>query len=143
MLSLVAHANRIDDAGEDEFDQLACIIELLGMPPQKLLDQSKRAKNFISSKGYPRYCTTTTLSDGGVVLNAGRSRRGKMRGPPASKDWTTALKNCDDADFIDFVKKCLEWDPATRMNPYAGLRHPWLTRRRLPRPPQNSDSTAT
>lgn len=130
-------------AGEDEFDQLACIIELLGMPPQKLLDQSKRAKNFISSKGYPRYCTTTTLSDGGVVLNAGRSRRGKMRGPPASKDWATALKNCDDADFIDFVKKCLEWDPATRMNPYAGLRHPWLTRRRLPRPPQNSDSTAT
>lgn len=130
-------------AGEDEFDQLACIIELLGMPPQKLLESSKRAKNFISSKGYPRYCTTTTLSDGGVVLNAGRSRRGKMRGPPASKDWSTALKNCDDADFIDFVKKCLEWDPATRMNPYAGLRHPWLTRRRLPRPPQNSDSTAT
>ena len=29
-------------------DQLSCIIELLGMPPQKLLDQSKRAKNFIS-----------------------------------------------------------------------------------------------
>ena len=23
--------------GEDEFDQLACIIELLGIPPQKLL----------------------------------------------------------------------------------------------------------
>ena len=32
-------------------DQLSCIIELLGMPPQRLLDQSKRAKNFISSKG--------------------------------------------------------------------------------------------
>ena len=130
-------------SGEDEFDQLACIIELLGMPSQKLLDQSKRAKNFISSKGHPRYCTTSTLADGGIVLNAGRSKRGKMRGPPASKDWSTALKNCDDADFIDFVKKCLEWDPATRMNPYSGLRHPWLTRRRLPRPPQNSDSTAT
>lgn len=37
--------------GEDEADQLACIIELLGMPPQKLLDSAKRAKNFISSKG--------------------------------------------------------------------------------------------
>jgi len=129
--------------GEDEFDQLACIIELLGMPPQKLLDQSKRAKNFISSKGYPRYCTTTTLSDGSVVLNAGRSRRGKCRGPPASKDWSTALKNCDDPDFVDFVKKCLEWDPSLRMNPFSGLRHQWLTRRRLPRPPQNSDSTAS
>ena len=128
--------------GEDEFDQLACIMELLGMPPQKLLDQSKRAKNFISSKGYPRYCTTTPMSDGSVVLNPGRSRRGKLRGPPGSKEWATALKSCDDADFIDFVKKCLEWDPAVRMNPYTALRHSWLTRRRLPRPPQNSDTSA-
>ena len=42
--------------GEDEGDQLSCIIELLGMPPQKLLDQSKRAKNFISSKGMYLLC---------------------------------------------------------------------------------------
>ncbi|RWS16549.1 dual specificity tyrosine-phosphorylation-regulated kinase 2-like protein [Dinothrombium tinctorium] len=128
--------------GEDEFDQLACIIELLGKPPQKLLDQSKRAKNFISSKGYPRYCTTTPLSDGSVVLNGGRSRRGKMRGPPASKEWSTALKGCEDEQFIDFIKKCLEWDPSLRMTPYAALRHAWLTKRRLPRPPQNSDNSA-
>jgi len=121
--------------GEDEFDQLACIMELLGMPPQRLLDQSKRAKNFISSKGYPRYCTTTPMNDGTVVLNGGRSRRGKMRGPPGSKDWNTALKGCDDEQFIDFIKKCLEWDPAIRMLPHAALRHPWLTRRRLPRLP--------
>jgi serine/threonine protein kinase len=36
--------------GEDEFDQLACIIELLGMPSKSLLDQAKRTKTFISSK---------------------------------------------------------------------------------------------
>ncbi len=128
--------------GEDEFDQLACIIELLGMPPQKLLDQSKRAKNFISSKGYPRYCTYTPLSDGSVVINGNRSRRGKMRGPPASKEWSSALKGCDDEFFIDFIMKCLEWDPSTRMTPYTALRHSWLTRRRLPRPPQNNDYSA-
>ena len=128
--------------GEDEFDQLACIIELLGMPPQKLLDQSKRAKNFISSKGYPRYCTSTPLSDGSVVINGGRSRRGKVRGPPASKEWSSALKGCDDEYFIDFIKKCLEWDPTTRMTPYIALRHSWLTRRRLPRPPENSDKAS-
>ncbi len=37
--------------GEDEADQLACIIELIGMPPNKILEVSKRARNFISSKG--------------------------------------------------------------------------------------------
>ncbi len=37
--------------GEDEADQLACIIELIGMPSNKLLESAKRARNFISSKG--------------------------------------------------------------------------------------------
>ncbi|XP_023808072.1 dual specificity tyrosine-phosphorylation-regulated kinase 2 isoform X1 [Oryzias latipes] len=120
--------------GEDEADQLACIIELLGMPSQKILDASKRAKNFVSSKGYPRYCTVTTLSDGTTVLNGGRSRRGKVRGPPGSKVWSTALKGCDDPLFLDFLKQCLEWDPAHRMTPSQALRHSWL-RRRLPKPP--------
>ncbi|XP_015931169.1 dual specificity tyrosine-phosphorylation-regulated kinase 2-like [Parasteatoda tepidariorum] len=123
--------------GEDEADQLACIVELIGMPPQKVLDQSKRAKQFVSSKGHPRYCTSTTLPDGSVVLSGGRSRRGKMRGPPGSREWTTALKNCDDELFIDFLKSCLEWDPALRLTPPAALRHAWL-RRRLPKAPENS-----
>ncbi|XP_050414335.1 dual specificity tyrosine-phosphorylation-regulated kinase 2 [Patella vulgata] len=122
--------------GEDEGDQLACIIELQGMPPQKLLDQSKRARNFISSKGYPRYCSVTTLPDGSVVLNGGRSRRGKPRGSPGSKELVTALKGCDDPMFLDFMRRSLDWDPSVRMNPSQALRHPWL-RRRLPRAPQN------
>lgn len=120
--------------GEDEGDQLACIIELLGMPPQKLLDQAKRARNFISSKGYPRYCTVSTLPDGSTILNGGRSRRGKTRGPPGSKDLTTALKGCDDPMFLDFMRRSLEWDPSQRLTPTQALRHAWL-RRRLPRPP--------
>ena len=128
--------------GEDEGDQLSCIIELLGMPPQKLLDTSKRAKNFISSKGYPRYCTATTLPDGTTVLNGGRSRRGKPRGPPGARELQTALKGCDDPLFLDFIRRCLEWDPATRMTPNSALRHAWL-RRRLPRPPAGGSEKAS
>lgn len=127
--------------GEDEADQLACIMELLGMPPQRLLEQSKRAKNFISSKGYPRYCTASTQADGTTVLRGGLSRRGKPRGPPGSKDLKRALKGCEDPLFLDFIRCCLEWDPEARMTPSAALRHAWL-RRRLPRPPnEKSDST--
>ncbi|XP_019760490.1 dual specificity tyrosine-phosphorylation-regulated kinase 2 isoform X2 [Dendroctonus ponderosae] len=120
--------------GEDEGDQLACIMELLDHPPQKLLDQSKRAKNFISSKGIPRYCTCSTLDDGSIVLSVGVSRRGKPRGPPGSKDLKRALKGCEDPLFLDFIARCLEWDPDERMTPAQALRHGWL-RRRLPRPP--------
>lgn len=125
--------------GEDEGDQLACVIELLGMPPQQFIEPhtSKRAKNFFSSKGHPRYCTVTTLPDGESVLTGGRSRHGKSRGPPCSKSWVTALKGCDDPLFIDFLKKCLEWEPSQRLTPAQALRHPWL-RRRLPRAPENT-----
>lgn len=137
--------------GEDETDQLACMIELLGMPPQRLIETSKRSRNFISSKGYPRYCSQTQMPDGTVILNGGRSRRGKVRGPPASKEWSTALKGCEDSLFIDFLRRCLVWDPQERMTPSQALRHTWL-RRRLPRsegasqrntPAKVSNSSAT
>ena len=124
--------------GEDEGDQLACIIELQGMPSQKLLEVSKRSRNFISSKGYPRYCNVSSGADGQVQLSGGRSRRGKFRGPPASKEFVTALKGCDDQLFIDFLKRCLDWDPSSRMTPSQALRHAWL-RRRLPKPPPNEN----
>ncbi|KAM5181464.1 dual specificity tyrosine-phosphorylation-regulated kinase 3 [Mantella aurantiaca] len=126
--------------GEDEGDQLACMMELLGAPPPKLLDQSKRTKNFVSSKGYPRYCTITTLPNGSVVLNGSRSRRGKMRGAPGSKDWVAALKGCEDALFIDFLKGCLNWDPCARMTPTQALRHQWICKR-LPKPSVTDNST--
>jgi dual specificity tyrosine-phosphorylation-regulated kinase 2/3/4 len=130
--------------GEDEGDQLACIIELLGMPPVSLLQQAKpcRVKQFISSKGYPRYCSVEMLPNGRVKLLGGKSAKGKVRGPPATRSWTQALGGCDDANFIDFVQKCLEWDPKIRMTPAQALRHPWLFRRKLPLPPPSTKSTS-
>lgn len=126
--------------GEDEGDQLACAMELLGMPSQKLLDASKRSKNFVSSKGHPRYCSVSTLADGSSVLSGGRSRRGKVRGPPCSRDWSAALKGCEDQLFLDFLKQCLDWDPGLRMTPSQALRHPWL-KKRLPKPPGGTGAT--
>lgn len=126
--------------GEDEADQLACIIEMLGMPPQRLLQNSKRSRQFISSKGYPKYCTATAMPDGTTVLSGGLSRRGKLRGPPGSHDLERALKGCDDVLFLDFLRRCLVWEPEYRMTPNKALRHPWL-RRRLPKPPGDKNDT--
>lgn len=52
----------------------------------------------------------------------------------------TALKGCEDTLFVDFIRRCLEWDPNTRLTPSAALRHPWL-RRRLPRTPADKVNT--
>uniref|UniRef100_A0A336M288 dual-specificity kinase n=1 Tax=Culicoides sonorensis TaxID=179676 RepID=A0A336M288_CULSO len=145
--------------GEDEADQLACMIELLGMPPQSVLDSSKRAKNFITAKGYPRYCTVNINQDGKPEFYGGFSRRGKPRGPPGikkmgfllkfnvilnlpgSRDLKRALKGCDDQLFLHFLKCCLEWDQHQRITPSEALKHSWF-RRRLPKPPNGSGSSS-
>lgn len=66
-------------AGEDEFDQLSCIIEMLGMPPEKMWEQSKKRSTYVSSKGYPRYCRLATNPDGTTKMIPGKTRRGKFR----------------------------------------------------------------
>ncbi|XP_053550179.1 dual specificity tyrosine-phosphorylation-regulated kinase 2-like [Bombina bombina] len=111
---------------EDEYDQLACIIELLGMPPQRLMDSSKRVNHFFNKKGYPKYCNITCSQDGSVKLSGSYSFPGKFRGPPGSREWGVALNGCDDPLFLKFLKGCLEWDPNLRMTPEQALRHPWL-----------------
>ena len=82
-------------------------------------------------QGYPRYCAVTAGADGTVQLTGGRSRRGKYRGPPASRDLVTdALRSCDDAAFVDFLRRCLVLDPQARMTPAEALRHPWISMKR-------------
>ncbi|CAL8079128.1 unnamed protein product [Calicophoron daubneyi] len=129
--------------GEDEGDQLACIIELLGMPPQRLLEQCRRVRHFFSTThGYPRYCMATD-AEGRVVLRPSKSKRGKIRGTPGSRSLVTALNGCEDTAFLDFLRRCLQWMPDERMTPREAFRHEWL-RRRLPRPPcGNTTSSAT
>ncbi|XP_071442006.1 dual specificity tyrosine-phosphorylation-regulated kinase 2-like [Hetaerina americana] len=123
--------------GDNEEDQLACIIELIGIPPAKVIESCKRSNVFISSKGYPRYCSASTREDGSIVLSGCMTRHGKIRGPPGSKNLRTALKNCGDPLFVDFIRRCLEWDPEKRLTPAAALTHPWL-RSRLPPTPASS-----
>jgi dual specificity tyrosine-phosphorylation-regulated kinase 2/3/4 len=50
--------------------------------------------------------------------------KGKKR-RPGSKTLAQALK-CTDELFLDFVSRCLEWDPDKRLNPEQGLVHPWI-----------------
>jgi len=106
--------------GADEIDQLACIIELIGMPKNKTI------RNLITNKGYPSKCSRYLRPDGKQALICSFQRWSQPRGMPATKTWSAALKNCEDKMCIDFVRRCLDWDPLTRMTPAMALRHPWL-----------------
>jgi dual specificity tyrosine-phosphorylation-regulated kinase 2/3/4 len=45
---------------------------------------------------------------------------------PSSKSLRHVLR-CQDERFLDFVSRCLCWDPSKRMRPDEGLRHEWIT----------------
>jgi dual specificity tyrosine-phosphorylation-regulated kinase 2/3/4 len=58
-----------------------------------------------------------------------------------SKTLAQVLK-CDDEHFIDFIARCLTWDPDRRLRPQTALRHPFC-RRELRAPSSTSTTTLT
>ncbi|KAI3626833.1 POM1 [Malassezia furfur] len=96
--------------GENEQDQLACMMEVLGVPDRALLERSTRRKLFFDSTGAPRP----------VVNSRGHRRR------PNTKSLATAARTRDEL-FLDFIAQCLAWDPARRITADAALQHPWFT----------------
>ncbi|KAG0347864.1 hypothetical protein BG004_006737 [Podila humilis] len=105
--------------GENEQEQLSCIMEIQGVPDRYLVDRSSRKKVFFDSVGNPKL----------VVNSKGKRRR------PGSKTLAQALK-CNDPLFLDFIGRCLIWDPEKRMKPREGLQHEWISDIRAPsRPP--------
>ena len=44
---------------------------------------------------------------------------------PNSKRLSHILKS-DDPVFLDFIERCLEWDPEKRMTPDEALKHEWI-----------------
>jgi dual specificity tyrosine-phosphorylation-regulated kinase 2/3/4 len=61
-----------------------------------------------------------------VVNSKGRRRR------PGTKTLAQVLR-CEDDLFVDFIAKCLIWDPERRLKPQAAMRHPFLTSMRSSR----------
>lgn len=99
--------------GENEQEQLACIMEVFGPPEKHLIEKSTRKKLFFDSLGKPRI----------TVSSKGKRRR------PSSKTLQQALK-CEDEAFLDFISRCLRWDPDRRLKPDEATHHEFITRTR-------------
>jgi dual specificity tyrosine-phosphorylation-regulated kinase 2/3/4 len=121
--------------GDDEYDQIACTIEVLGLPPPDLLHQGRHMRTFFTSMGVPRYCQGGLgFIDGLPYLNGGKTGENRYRGYPGSRKLQKVLHNCNDPLFLDFVRKCLQWDAEQRMTPPDALNHDWIKRQMLPPP---------
>lgn len=102
--------------GENEVEQLLCIMEICGLPPDSVLEVATRTKMFFDSKGAPR-----------IVPNS----RGKKR-RPGTKDLNVALR-ASDPQFVDFLAGCVRWNAKERFVPEDAMRHEWILECHAPR----------
>ncbi|KAG0756138.1 hypothetical protein G6F62_007716 [Rhizopus arrhizus] len=109
--------------GENEQDQLSCIMEVMGKPDVELIQSSERRHLFFDRRGEPK-----------IVSNS----KGKRR-RPASKSLGQVLE-CSDTLFLDFIKQCLEWNPEKRLTPEMAFQHDWITQSSTKTPVKDSSN---
>jgi len=95
--------------GENELDQLACIMEVLSVPPEDLLKDASRKKYFFASNGKPR-----------IIENSNGIKRF-----PGTKNLQDFLPGAD-LQLLNFVADCVKWHPKDRLTPSTALQHPWI-----------------
>merc|ERR1740123_2878871 len=95
--------------GENEVEQLACVMEICGTPSPEILVTATRAKMFFDTNGNPS-----------LVPNS----RGKTR-QPGAKDLQMALRTSE-TKFVDFITGCLLWDTKERFTPDNALQQEWI-----------------
>lgn len=104
--------------GYTEYEMMVLMVESLGIPPTELLTYSRRTKDFF-----------TQISPGEYKPLQDINRKGRRRLPgnrPLKK-----VCGVVDLDFIDFVSRCLTWDPDVRITPEDALKHPYITKESL------------
>ena len=92
-------------AGEDEKEQLMCVMEVKGIPPRSLLVMASRRKVFFDDDYNPLFRENS---------------KGKPR-KPGTKTMEQLLNCGEDPAFVDFIDKCLEWKPEKRLTPEAAF----------------------
>lgn len=96
--------------GENEQEQVACIMEVRGIPEPEMLFKCSRRRLFFDSFGAPIK----------VVSKKGKTRR------PNTKPLNQVLKT-DNKDIIDFIEQLLTWDPKKRIRAADALELPFIT----------------
>jgi len=96
--------------GESEQEQLLMVMEVLDLPPDHVLEQSTRKRLFFDEE----------TNDPIFPENA----KGNIRIPGARS--LESILNTKSKSFLDFIERCLDWDPKQRLDPFEALQHDWI-----------------
>jgi len=91
--------------GETNTDQLAAIMEVLGLPPVYFVETSDQKQIYFDAINY-------------------KTKNGFQR-VPYRKSVKQILKT-NNKDFLDFMTKILLWNGEKRLTAVQAMKHPWL-----------------
>ncbi|CAG9583093.1 unnamed protein product [Danaus chrysippus] len=126
-------------SGANELDQMNKIVEVLGMPPDQLLDQAHKTRKFFDqlppSEGGGYVLKKVAGKDGGYrkYRPAGTRRLHDILGvegggPAARRRGEPGHSVSDYLKFKDLILRMLEYDPKQRVTPYYALQHNFFKR---------------
>ncbi|XP_041981458.1 serine/threonine-protein kinase minibrain isoform X2 [Aricia agestis] len=126
-------------SGANELDQMNKIVEVLGMPPDHLLDQAHKTRKFFdklpASEGGGYVLKKVAGKDGGYrKYRAAGTRRlhdilgVEGGGPAARRRGEPGHSVSDYLKFKDLILRMLEYDPKQRVTPYYALQHNFFKR---------------
>ena len=92
--------------GASENDQLWKYMEVFGVPQKSVIEQGRRKDKFFDEKGSPLPVRGLKKAVSNVTLQT--------------------ITHSHDVRFLDFLKKCFEWDQVKRMTAAAALIHKWF-----------------
>ncbi|KAG7486081.1 dual specificity tyrosine-phosphorylation-regulated kinase 4-like [Solea senegalensis] len=90
--------------GSNSEQQFIRIMQVLGPPPKELLVNAPKKKNYFDCKGVP------------LRMESVMRYRTSLTRHLASTNY----------HFVDFIRRCLEYDPQRRMTPEEAMHHPWI-----------------
>ena len=97
--------------GNDEKEQFALHMELLGVPDQSFLSQCRHASMFFCRDGTPVH--DVYIDDKKVT--------------PKSISLVELVGETTDPQLLDFISRCICMDPTSRMSASEALQHPFIT----------------
>ncbi|XP_028162414.1 serine/threonine-protein kinase minibrain isoform X3 [Ostrinia furnacalis] len=127
-------------SGANEVDQMNKIVEVLGMPPDHLLDQAHKTRKFFDKlpasegggyvlkkvngkdgSGYRKYRAPGTRRLHDILGVEGGGPAARRRGEPGHSV-------SDYLKFKDLILRMLEYEPKQRVTPYYALQHNFFKR---------------
>ena len=102
--------------GTNEREQMQLIIDVIGMPNADVLSRSTRKHLF------KQFDNTNNAVPAPISVLTHEEKKERLR------YIMVKLREEPDPLFVDFIARCLEWDPLKRLTPDKCLQHPWVVK---------------